>query len=65
MQLFEKRLVKAFVTGFANKSLRLALWEKLDERGWTWQQAREETERIMKNEKSGTKKRKRQYSLPI
>lgn len=71
MQLFEKRLVKAFVTGFADKSLRLALWEKLDERGWTWQQAREETQRIMEKEKSGAKKRKRplepesQHSLPI
>lgn len=48
VQLYEKRAVKAFVTGLAVKSLRLNLWERLDEIGWTWQKAREEIHKILK-----------------
>lgn len=62
VQLYEKRAVKAFVTGLAAKSLRLSLWERLDEVGWTWQKAREE---IHKTLKAGRRRSKRiMGSLP-
>lgn len=61
VRLYEKRAVKAFVTGIAAKSLRLSLWERLDEVGWTWQSAREE---IHKNSKIAMRRSKRRLGPP-
>lgn len=56
VQLYERRAVKAFVTGIASKNLRMNLWERLDEEGWTWQKAREQTHKMMKDRQKKSKK---------
>ena len=61
VELYERRAVKAFVSGITAESLRFGLWERLDEVGWTWQKAREE---IHKHLQGGRRRSKRNLGQP-
>lgn len=53
MQLYEKRAAKAFVCGLRDKYRRMELWERLTERGWSWQQLRKEMQWMLEGERMG------------
>lgn len=50
MQLYEKRAAKAFVCGLRDKRRRMELWERLTERGWSWQRLRREMQGMVERE---------------
>lgn len=58
MQLYEKRAAKAFVCGLRDKRRRMELWERLTERGWTWQLLRKEMLWMVECERRGRGKGK-------
>lgn len=59
VQQYEKRVVKAFVTGLPSPYARSMLSERLDSEGWTWQNAKIEAKRLVQDGKARTKEKVR------
>jgi len=51
LQQYEARTVQAFISGLNEKYRQMTLWHKLDEVGWTWQNAEDEIRRMVKDGK--------------